>query len=41
MHFAVLNNIRAQVQECPLEDAASAYAAMAEGRARYRGVLTI
>ncbi|MDH6198307.1 alcohol dehydrogenase [Mycobacterium frederiksbergense] len=41
MNFAVLNNVRAQVQECPLDDAASAYAAMAEGRARYRMVLTM
>ncbi|ORA27332.1 alcohol dehydrogenase catalytic domain-containing protein [Mycobacterium aquaticum] len=41
MHFALLNNVRAQIQEFPLEDAADAYAAMAEGRARYRGVLTI
>ncbi|ART72225.1 alcohol dehydrogenase [Mycobacterium dioxanotrophicus] len=41
MHFALLNNVRAQIQEFPLENAADAYAAMAEGRARYRGVLTI
>lgn len=41
MHFALLNNVRAQIQEFPLEDASDAYAAMAEGRARYRGVLTI
>lgn len=41
MNFAVLNNIRAQIQECPLEDAPDAYAAMEQGRARYRMVLTI
>lgn len=41
MAFAVLNNVRAQVQELPLEDAASAYAAMADGHARYRMVLTV
>ncbi|BDY28995.1 alcohol dehydrogenase catalytic domain-containing protein [Mycolicibacterium mageritense] len=41
MNFALLNNIRAQIQECPLEEAARAYADMAEGRARYRMVLTM
>lgn len=41
MHFAVLSGVRAQIEERPLEQAAEAYAAMAEGRARYRMVLTM
>ncbi|WP_193044616.1 alcohol dehydrogenase catalytic domain-containing protein [Mycolicibacterium baixiangningiae] len=41
MHFAVLSGVRAQVEERPLADAAEAYAAMDEGRARYRMVLTM
>ena len=41
MNFAVLNRIRAQVQERPLEEAADAYAAMEDGHARYRMVLTM
>ena len=41
MNFAVLNGIRAQVQERPLEEAPDAYAAMEDGHARYRGVLTM
>ena len=41
MAFAVLSNVRAQIQECPLEDAAQAYATMDDGSARYRMVLTM
>ncbi|MGV0742949.1 alcohol dehydrogenase catalytic domain-containing protein [Mycolicibacterium sp. XJ870] len=41
MHFAVLTGVRAQIEERPLADAANAYAAMEEGRARYRMVLTV
>jgi alcohol dehydrogenase len=41
MQFALLNNVRAQIQEFPLENASDAYDAMAQGRARYRGVLTM
>lgn len=41
MHFAVLSGVRAQVEERPLTDAAEAYAAMEQGRARYRMVLTM
>ena len=41
MNFAVLNRIRAQVQERSLEEAPHAYAAMEEGRARYRMILTM
>jgi alcohol dehydrogenase len=41
MNFAVLNDIRAQIQEHPLDQAPQAYAAMADGRARYRMVLTM
>ncbi|MGV0771476.1 alcohol dehydrogenase catalytic domain-containing protein [Mycobacterium syngnathidarum] len=41
MHFAVLSGVRALVEECPLDDAASAYGAMENGQARYRMVLTI
>jgi alcohol dehydrogenase len=41
MAFAVLSGVRARVEEYPLADAASAYAAMEHGRARYRGVLTM
>lgn len=40
MNFAVLHNVRAQIQEYPLEQAADAYAAMEHGHARYRGVIT-
>jgi alcohol dehydrogenase len=38
--FAVLSGVRARIEEVPLEQAAEAYAAMDEGRARYRMVLT-
>jgi alcohol dehydrogenase len=41
MHFAVLSGVRAWIEERPLADAAEAYAAMDEGRARYRMVLTM
>lgn len=41
MHFAVLSGVRAKVEERPLAEAAEAYAAMDEGRARYRMVLTM
>jgi alcohol dehydrogenase len=41
MNFAVQSGVRAWVEERPLGEAAQAYAAMAEGRARYRGVLTV
>ncbi|MGV9803005.1 alcohol dehydrogenase catalytic domain-containing protein [Mycobacterium sp. NPDC003449] len=41
MRFAVLSGVRARVQELPLAEAADAYAAMEEGRARYRMVLTV
>lgn len=41
MQFAVLSGVRARVEERPLSDAADAYAAMEQGRARYRMVLTM
>lgn len=41
MRFAVLSGVRARIEERPLAQAAEAYAAMAEGRARYRMVLTV
>ena len=41
MGFAVLSGVRARIQELPLARAAEAYAAMVEGRARYRMVLTV
>ncbi len=41
MHFAVLSGVRALVEERPLDDAAGAYAAMEQGNARYRMVLTM
>jgi alcohol dehydrogenase len=41
MEFAVLSGVRAQIQERPLSEAAEAYAAMEQGRARYRMVLTM
>ncbi|MBO0681370.1 alcohol dehydrogenase catalytic domain-containing protein [Mycolicibacterium sp. S2-37] len=41
MHFALLSGVRAQIEEKPLTEAAEAYAAMDEGRARYRMVLTM
>lgn len=41
MAFAVLSGVRARIQERPLAQAAEAYAAMEQGRARYRMVLTM
>ena len=41
MKFAVTSGVRALVEERPLAQAAEAYAAMDEGRARYRMVLTM
>ncbi len=41
MHFAVQTGVRAIIEERPLAEAAEAYAAMDEGRARYRMVLTV
>src|SRR3954471_21598269 len=41
MHFAVLSGVRAWIQERPLAEAADAYAAMDQGRARYRMVLAM
>jgi alcohol dehydrogenase len=41
MHFALLSGVRARIEERPLADAAEAYAAMEQGRARYRMVLTM
>jgi alcohol dehydrogenase len=40
LHFALQTGVRARVEEMPLAQAAEAYAAMDEGRARYRMVLT-
>lgn len=41
MHFAVLSGVRAWIEELPLEQAADGYAAMQNGRAHYRTVLTV
>ncbi|WP_328401171.1 alcohol dehydrogenase catalytic domain-containing protein [Nocardia sp. NBC_00403] len=41
MQFAVQSGVRARTQERPLDQAAEAYAAMEQGRARYRMVLTV
>jgi alcohol dehydrogenase len=41
MHFAVLSGVRAWTEERPLSEAADAYAAMEQGRPRYRIVLTM
>jgi alcohol dehydrogenase len=41
MTFAVQSGVRARIQERPLAQAAEAYAAMEQGRARYRMVLAI
>jgi D-arabinose 1-dehydrogenase-like Zn-dependent alcohol dehydrogenase len=40
MHFAVLKGVRTWVEELPLAQAAEGYAAMEQGRAHYRTVLT-
>jgi D-arabinose 1-dehydrogenase-like Zn-dependent alcohol dehydrogenase len=41
MHFAVLSGVRAWIEELPLSQAAEGYAAMEQGRAHYRTVLTV
>jgi D-arabinose 1-dehydrogenase-like Zn-dependent alcohol dehydrogenase len=41
MHFAVLSGVRTWIEELPLAQAAEGYAAMEQGRARYRTVLTM
>ncbi len=41
VHFAVRSGVRVRIEEKPLAEAAEAYAAMDEGRARYRMVLTM
>jgi alcohol dehydrogenase len=41
LHFAVQSGVRAWLEERPLAEAAEAYASMEQGRARYRGVLTV
>ncbi len=41
MHFAVLSGVRAWVEELPLAQAAEGYAALEQGRAHYRTVLTM
>ncbi len=41
MHFALLSGVRAWIEERPLTEAADAYAAMDQGRSRYRVVLTM
>ncbi|MET0897445.1 MAG: alcohol dehydrogenase catalytic domain-containing protein [Mycobacterium sp.] len=41
MRFAVQSGVRARIEELPLAQAAEAYAAMEQGRARYRMVLTV
>ena len=41
MRFAVQSGVRARIEERPLAEAADAYAAMCEGRARYRMVLIV
>ncbi len=41
MDFAVLAGVRARIEERPLAEAADAYAAMEQGLARYRMVLTM
>jgi D-arabinose 1-dehydrogenase-like Zn-dependent alcohol dehydrogenase len=41
MHFAVLSGVRAWTEELPLSQAAEGYAALEQGRAHYRTVLTM
>jgi D-arabinose 1-dehydrogenase-like Zn-dependent alcohol dehydrogenase len=41
MHFAVLSGVRPWIEELPLAQAADGYAAMEQGRAHYRTVLTM
>jgi alcohol dehydrogenase len=41
MQFAVMSGVRAWIEERPLAQAAEAYAAMEQGRPRYRMVITV
>ncbi|WP_191499282.1 alcohol dehydrogenase catalytic domain-containing protein [Mycobacterium simulans] len=41
MHFAVVSGVRAWIEKLPLSQAADGYAAMEQGRSRYRTVLTM
>ena len=41
LDFSVLQNVRPMIETVPLEEAASAYARMMEGKARFRMVLTM
>ena len=41
MQFAVLSGVRAWIEELPLAQAAEGYAALEQGRAHYRTVLTV
>jgi D-arabinose 1-dehydrogenase-like Zn-dependent alcohol dehydrogenase len=41
MHFALLSGVRAWIEELPLSQAADGYAALEQGRAHYRTVLTV
>ena len=41
MQFAVLTGVRAWIEELPLSQAAEGYAALEQGRAHYRTILTI
>ena len=41
MHFAVLSGVRPWIEELPLAQAAEGYAALEQGRAHYRTVLTM
>ncbi|GBE68309.1 alcohol dehydrogenase [Mycobacterium sp. MFM001] len=41
MQFAVLSGVRAWIEELPLSQAADGYAALEQGRAHYRTVLTV
>jgi D-arabinose 1-dehydrogenase-like Zn-dependent alcohol dehydrogenase len=41
MHFALLSGVRAWIEELPLAQAAEGYAALEQGRAHYRTVLTV
>jgi D-arabinose 1-dehydrogenase-like Zn-dependent alcohol dehydrogenase len=41
LEFSVLQNVRPMIETVPLDQAASAYARMMEGKARFRMVLTM
>ena len=41
MHFALLSGVRTWIQELPLAQAAEGYAALEQGQAHYRTVLTV